>query len=205
MLCRWNSPFCSNDLTACVATGDVVVRRVGYVGAALVSSWHRHHPVDANIVILRGLDARQAVWVAYCLNQPLYLNYLQQSAAISSMVRVGLKQPAKMPLADRPEAFGRAWRVGFGITTSGRISLMISCNVCVWKLATGLRSTCLMRCYLAILLMWLQGFFPLRMLEVFWSFCATEQNHFARELIDKYGCVPLLRLADVNPKGSSTA
>ena len=192
-----------NDLTACVATGDVVVRRVGYVGAALVSSWHRHHPVDANIVILRGLDARQAVWVAYCLNQPLYLNYLQQSAAISSMVRVGLKQLAKMPLADRPEAFdvlaGRFWHYYERQNQSDDQLQRLRMEVSDW-VAEHLPDALLSSNTSNVA----ARFFPAEDVGSILSFCATEQNHFARELIDKYGCVPLLRLADVNPKGSST-
>lgn len=90
----------------CVQPFDVVVRKVGRVGAALVHELHRQHPVDANLAIIRGLDPARAMWVTYCLNQPLYRAFLESADAITTLVRVGLKRLADLPIAPMPEGFG---------------------------------------------------------------------------------------------------
>lgn len=101
---HWKSPLLAGQ-PFCVQPGDLVVRRVGSVAAALVSALHRRHPVDANLGIIR-LKAQgpgQVLWTAYCLNQPHYRDYLEASATVTDLVRVGLRALAEMPIAPKPE------------------------------------------------------------------------------------------------------
>lgn len=93
------------DPAICIEPNDVVVRRVGKVAAAFVTPYHRRHPIDANLVIIRGLNSTNAAWLSFCLNQTVYKSYLEQQQGISAMVRVGLKQLEKMPVALCPAAF----------------------------------------------------------------------------------------------------
>ena len=192
-----------DDLKACVLPGDVVVRRVGHINAALVSSAHRRHPVDANIALLRGLNPRQAVWVAYCLNQPIYRCYFEQPGAINSMVRLGLKQLALMPIAEHPRAFDKLadqyWH---------HYERLIRAEDQLQQLRAAVNH-------------WVSDKVPEQFLRsrsgelVAKSFrakdigsvlnhAATEQNRFCRELIEEYQCAPLSRLAEINPKGSAS-
>lgn len=96
------------DEEYCVKPGDVVIRRVGSAGAAFVSEFDRQHPIDANMAIIRGLPTDEAIWLAFCLQQPLYIDYLEQKIAVTDMVRVGLSQLKKLPFADKPKLFDEA-------------------------------------------------------------------------------------------------
>ena len=192
-----------NDLNACVAPMDVVVRRVGHISAALVSSFHRRHPVDGNLALLRGLSPRQAAWAAYCLNQPIYRSYFEQPGAISSMVRLGLKQLASMPLANRPAAFDELadqyWQ---------HYERLMQAEDRLQQLREEVAD-------------WLAERVPERLLNTrpgelaaqrfdakdiggVLNYSATEQNKFCRELTEVYQCVPLSQLADINPKGAAS-
>tara|TARA_R110001583_G_scaffold195128_3_gene369575 strand:- start:4885 stop:6369 length:1485 start_codon:yes stop_codon:yes gene_type:complete len=192
-----------SGLSACVAPGDVVVRRVGHISAALVSSFHRRHPVDANIAVLRGLDARQAVWVAYCLNQPIYRSYFEQPGAIGSMVRLGLKQLSSMPLADRPAAFDKLadqyWQHYERLSQTDDRLQQLRESVARW-VADKVPEQLLSECTGALI----AQRFKVKDISSVLSYAATEQNRFCRELMEKYQCVPLSRLAEVNPKGSAS-
>lgn len=95
----------------CLCPGDVLIRRVGQVVAGPVADHHRRHPVDANVGIVRGLHPMEGVWLAFCLNQPVYQDYLVQSAGITTLPRVGLKRLGTMPLAPRPEGFDEPARI----------------------------------------------------------------------------------------------
>ncbi|WP_295390172.1 hypothetical protein [uncultured Thiodictyon sp.] len=98
---HWLPPLLAEE-PFCVQPMDVILRRVGSVAAALVSELHRRHPVDANLGIIRGLAPDQALWTAYCLNQPHYRDYLETSGSITELVRVGLRHIAGMPIAPKP-------------------------------------------------------------------------------------------------------
>lgn len=91
----------------CVKPSDVVIRRVGSASAAYVSEFDRQHPIDANMAIVRGLNRNDALWLTYCLQQPLYVDYLEHRIAPVDMVRVGLSQLKNMPLAPKPIEFNR--------------------------------------------------------------------------------------------------
>ena len=103
---HWLPPLVSEE-PYCVQPGDVLVRRVGCVAAALVGERHRHHPADANLGIVRGMTPDQALWTAFCINQPHYRDYLEGAATIGDLVRVGLRRIAEMPLAPKPEGVDR--------------------------------------------------------------------------------------------------
>lgn len=89
----------------CVKPSDVVIRRVGSASAAYVSEFDRQHPIDANMAIVRGLNRYDALWLTYCLQQPLYVEYLENRIRKEEMVRVGLSQLKNMPLAPTPCEF----------------------------------------------------------------------------------------------------
>ncbi len=90
-------PFCVEPL-------DLIIRKVGNACAAMVTASHGRHPVDANLGIIRGLSQAQAVWVCFCLNQPLYQDYLNESDVIGTLVRLGLKKIKQMPVCSVPDA-----------------------------------------------------------------------------------------------------
>lgn len=97
------SPLIEDDF--CVKPGDVVVRRVGSAGAAYVSEHDGQHPIDANMAIIRGLEQYDALWLAFCLQQPLYLEYLEQNGGGIGLVRVGLSQLKQLPMVPKPNGF----------------------------------------------------------------------------------------------------
>jgi len=97
------SPKIKNQLF-CVEPLDIIIRKVGNACAAMVTASHGRHPVDANLGIIRGLSQAQAVWICFCLNQPLYQDYLNESDAIGTLVRLGLKKIKKMPVCSVPDA-----------------------------------------------------------------------------------------------------
>ncbi|WP_239410137.1 hypothetical protein [Photobacterium sp. OFAV2-7] len=94
-----------SDQEFCIQPDDVVLRRIGRAGAAYISAQYRRHPIDANLAIIRGLPTSDALWLSYCLEQPVYRAYLEQQTGITSLVRVGLKQLRDMPLAPKPNGF----------------------------------------------------------------------------------------------------
>lgn len=100
---QYASPVLS--LESCVKPSDVVIRRVGSALAAYVSEFDRQHPIDANMAIVRGLNSYDALWLTYCLQKPLYIDYLEQRISPIDMVRVGLSQIKNMPLATKPIEF----------------------------------------------------------------------------------------------------
>ena len=110
------------DQPYCVRPGDVLVRRVGRVAAALVGERHRRHPADANLGIVRGLPPGLALWAAWCLNQPHYRDYLEGAETIGELVRVGLGRLAGMPLAPPPaglDSLAQRWSLALDQDTQG--------------------------------------------------------------------------------------
>ena len=100
---QYSTPVLSFE--PCVKQSDVVIRRVGSASAAYVSEFDRQHPIDANMAIVRGLNRYEALWLTYCLQQPLYLDYLEHRIGPDDMVRVGLSQLKNMPLVPKPIEF----------------------------------------------------------------------------------------------------
>ncbi|MBB1445285.1 hypothetical protein [Pseudoalteromonas sp. SG43-3] len=100
---QYSSPIIS--LESCIKPSDVVIRRVGSALAAYVSEFDRQHPIDANMAIIRGLNRYDALWLTYCLQQPVYVDYLEQRIVSTDMVRVGLSKIKNMPLGPKPQEF----------------------------------------------------------------------------------------------------
>ena len=83
----------------CVRPGDVVVTKGGPIRAAIASSQIFRHRADANCYVIRGLDQAAGFWVALCLNQPPYTEYLMRKsgAAIVPRVRMTVLREAPFP------------------------------------------------------------------------------------------------------------
>lgn len=196
---RMEQPSISG-LNSCIEPGDVVIRRVGHISAALVSTYHRRHPVDANIAVLRGLPNRQAVWVALCLNQPIYRSYFEQPGAIGSMVRLGLKQLSSMPLAPRPSSFDKLadqfWQQYERLIRADDRLQQLREHVSRW-VSDRVPERPLMEHANELQ----AQYFVARDLGNVLSYAAAEQNRLFRELVEDYRCIPLSRLAEVNPEG----
>lgn len=83
---HWDSPQIVGRW--CVQPDDVVLNKLVPLRAAIVSPNAKRHPVDGNVLIVRGLSRSEAAWVALCLNQPGYEQLLLiESGALR---RVGL-------------------------------------------------------------------------------------------------------------------
>jgi len=101
---HWQTPQISGE-PYCVQPFDILVRKVGEVKASLALPRHGQHPADGNLAIIRGLHSEQAVWVCWCINQPLYRAFLEKTDTLSPLIRLGLKRLREMPVARLPEAF----------------------------------------------------------------------------------------------------
>lgn len=87
----------------CVRAGDLVVTKGVPVRAAIAPPSVFRHPADANCYLIRGLDQGDALWVALCLNQPAYEEYLtrKSGAAIVPRIRMSVLRNAVIPTAPR--------------------------------------------------------------------------------------------------------
>ncbi|MBD1999292.1 hypothetical protein H6G00_22215 [Leptolyngbya sp. FACHB-541] len=83
----------------CVQPGDVVINKIPPLRAALVTSQLPRHPMDGNCILLRSLKEPYGAWIAFCLNQELYADYLIRSSGSAALPRVGLKTLSQMPFA----------------------------------------------------------------------------------------------------------
>lgn len=183
-----------SDSSICVAPGDVVVRRVGKVEAAMVSSFHRCHPVDANLAIIRGLNSHQSVWLAYCLNQPLYKHFLEEQQSAASVVRVGLKRLGSMPIAPCPaefvplaEQFLQAYEAYFGAEDAlsalrGSVQNWLTQRLPAEELTAKP----------------VPRFFKARDLDHRLNYQSAEQAYIANQLLENHQCLPLTKLADLS-------
>jgi hypothetical protein len=203
---HWRPPAVSGE-PFCVQPYDVLVRTVGRVQAALVGDLHRHHPADANLGIIRGLPPRQAVWMSYCLNQPLYRGYLESSEAVTTLVRVGLKRIASVPLAPMPAAFTDLAQDYLSALHEHCQALerlyRLRREVADWLRDEGLPD------WRRRLPQARQGprwaWFPASDLLPELNIPATEQHRFARGLLRRRSGVPLAELARVSPRSPRAA
>jgi hypothetical protein len=97
---HWDEPTIEADW--CVQPGDVVLNKLVPIRAVLVTSRAYRHPVDANCLIIRGLDRPTAAWVAFCLNQPAYEAYLTQHQGLAVLPRVSLRELRLLQVPDQP-------------------------------------------------------------------------------------------------------
>jgi len=196
-------PAFSNP-SICVAPDDILLRRVGKTASAMVSQYHRRHPADANLAIIRGLKSRQATWLAFCLNQPLYKSYLEQQVGTASLVRVGLKHLAKMPVAPCPEAFytlaDQYQQYYQTLVRSEDFLFTLRKKVQDWlkqrlpEDEPNKEQTVRQRTQLSA------RFFKARDLGEQLNYATAEQSRLAHRLTDEFDCVPLAKLADINPR-----
>jgi hypothetical protein len=91
-------PPAGSDLR-CVRPGDVVVTKGVPIRAAIASSQVFRHRADANCYVIRGLNQADGFWIALCLNQPAYAEYLtrRSGAAIVPRVRMAVLREAPFP------------------------------------------------------------------------------------------------------------
>jgi len=198
---HWHSPSLS-DQPFCVQPGDVLVRRVGSVAAALVSERHRRHPVDANLGILRGLDPAAALWAAWCLNQPHYQAYLEGEQGISALVRVGLRRLAEMPLAPLPEQLGPLADAWFRAMDADTVALerlaALRAEVAAWALQRCAGISAVQRMFGRPFSARSAWFAPADLSDQL-NLAISEQRAAARALLEHGVGQPLSALARINP------
>jgi hypothetical protein len=74
----------------CADPGDVVLNKMPPLRAAWVTAELPRHAVDPNCVLVKGLPRPTAFWLAVCLNQSPYQEYLlRASGAAAPRVRLG--------------------------------------------------------------------------------------------------------------------
>ena len=73
-----------------IRVGDVLLKRVSPISAAIVSLGLPMLPVDGNFFVIRGLDQANAWWVAFCLNHPAIADYLLSKSGRGVLSRVAL-------------------------------------------------------------------------------------------------------------------
>jgi hypothetical protein len=96
----WKQPTITDR--TCVLPGDIVVNKLAPIRAAIATSRLYRHAVDANCYLIRGMERVIAFWTAFCLNQPLYEEYLLRSAGASILPRVTMRALRELPLLSPP-------------------------------------------------------------------------------------------------------
>lgn len=92
---HWESPQIAGYW--CIQPGDVVINKLSPIRAALVSTTARRHPVDGNSIIVRGLPAVAAAWLAVCLNQPSYEQLLLVESGVLKRVKLAALATLQLP------------------------------------------------------------------------------------------------------------
>jgi hypothetical protein len=189
----------------CVQPLDIVIKKVGGASAALVSEVDSRHPVDANLVIVRGLPSQQAVWVCFCLNQSLYQDYLNEPDGISALVRLGLKKLRRTPIHPIPDNFAplaQAFLGAYGRLAETRRTLA--------RLRTQVNDWLIGRLDDFNTDYWLQtrkshwNFFNPGYIDGTLHINQVEQNYLRDKLIEQYRLLPLTDLAVINPTENSS-
>lgn len=96
---HWTTPNIEGSW--CVKPNDVVLNKVVPVRAAWVTPTLHQHPIDGNCLLIRDLDREMACWVAICLNQPVYAEYLTSG---TSLLRVSLSKLRDLQVPVPPKA-----------------------------------------------------------------------------------------------------
>jgi hypothetical protein len=113
---HWESPSVEvEDEEWCVQPGDVVLNKLVPIRAALVTDRTYRHPVDANCLLIRGLDRIESAWVAFCLNQVPYEAYLTQHQGLAVLPRASLRELRQLRLPPPPEAMRRLSEAFWGL------------------------------------------------------------------------------------------
>lgn len=113
---HWRSPNVEvADEEWCVRPGDVVLNKLVPIQAALVTDRTYRHPVDANCLLIRGLDRIESAWVAFCLNQKPYEAYLTQHQGLAVLPRASLRELRQLRLPPPPENMRRLGEEFWGL------------------------------------------------------------------------------------------
>jgi hypothetical protein len=115
---HWKEPTIDGE-DYCVQPGDVVLNKLVPIRAVLITSRTYRHPVDANCLIIRGLDRATAAWVAFCLNQPAYEAYLTQHQGLAMLPRASLRELRQLRLPDRPPEMQRLGELVWELNDQG--------------------------------------------------------------------------------------
>jgi|GEM_PF-1393344 len=99
----WDRPVESGSTF--LQPGDVVVRKMSPVRAALVTDDIPGHPVDDSCLVIRGLDTPTALWVVLCFNHPSYERYLMSLSGQPILPRVSLRVLRNIALPPPPPLF----------------------------------------------------------------------------------------------------
>lgn len=99
----WRSSFAGASRS--VQPGDVIVKRVAPIMAAVVSVEVPSLGVDGNLFIVRGLSEVEAWWVAFCLNHPACADYLISKSGRGVLSRVSLSVLREWTPPQAPASF----------------------------------------------------------------------------------------------------
>ena len=86
---HWKSPEIESKY--CVRPGDLAINKISPLRASLATTRLPRHPVDANCILIRGIEEPLNIWLAICLNQKPYEAYLLNRQGLSILARVGIK------------------------------------------------------------------------------------------------------------------
>ena len=196
---HWHPPEISGE-PFCVQPFDVLVRKVGEVKAALALPRHGRHPADGNLGIIRGLLSEQTVWLSWCINQPLYKAWLENTDTLSPLIRVGLKRLKEMPLAPYPESFTplakRFISVSEEIAEAHFQLSILRKEVSQWveSWQAGLEDDITLD-----LSKRRSRWFKSADIGNTWLMPYTEQRALARKCLEEYAAQPIAHLARINP------
>ncbi|WP_042724506.1 restriction endonuclease subunit S domain-containing protein [Chthoniobacter flavus] len=83
----------------CIRPADVLITKIAPIRAAWVMPVHHRHPVDANCIILRGLDRSVAFWWLLWLNTAAFTDMLvrRSGAAVLPRLRLSVLRDLALP------------------------------------------------------------------------------------------------------------
>lgn len=87
---QW-SAFPTKTEPQSIVPGDVVVKRVAPIVAAVVPLGLPSFPADAAHFVIHGLAEPSAWWVAFCLNHPSFADYLLSKSGRGVLSRIALR------------------------------------------------------------------------------------------------------------------
>ena len=90
--------------------GDVIVKRVAPVLAAVVPVGLPSLPVDGSFFVVRGLSEADAWWIAFCLNHPACADYLLSKSGHGVLNRISLSVLRRWTVPETPVGFSRLAR-----------------------------------------------------------------------------------------------
>jgi hypothetical protein len=88
-----------------IQPGDIVLKRVAPIAAAVVTSNLPALSVDGNFFVIRGLPEADAWWIAFCLNHPACADYLLSKSGRGVLSRVSLSVLRGWTVPETPAGF----------------------------------------------------------------------------------------------------